>query len=198
VHCYQWLPDDHPYYQTCPIHHPCQRSVWSSWTICCQSNTLKKKIIVEHVMDSGIFVFYHPKHITGSTFEPSIRTYSGLIYFCRCKPLYKSGAKLSQRSILGPLPFHMNTNNLPPNINSVATPVHYADTRKTMNEPDVGYRALLSNHTFHQQHKFCNCTTLIGIFWMWHTVLQITLGLAFYDVQHVSLWPVNFITIIWR
>jgi len=86
-------------------------------------------------------VSFHPKHIIGSTFQPSVRTYSGLIYFCRCKPLYKSGAQLSQRSILGPLPFHVNTNHLPPNINSVATPVHNADTRITMTEPAVGYRA---------------------------------------------------------
>jgi hypothetical protein len=41
-------------------------------------------------------VFCNPKHIIGSTFQPSIRTYSGLTYFCRCKPLYKSGAKLSK------------------------------------------------------------------------------------------------------
>jgi len=47
----------------------------------------------------------------------------------------------------------MNTNNLPPNINSVATPAHHADTRITMTEPNVGYHAYLSNHTFHHQRK---------------------------------------------
>jgi len=139
--CYQWIPDDHPCHQTCHIHHPCQRSVWSSWTICCQSNTLKKNYSWAHHGFWYICVFCHPKHIIGSTYQPSIRTYSGVIYFCTCKPLYKSGAKLSQGSILGPLPFHMYTNNLPPNINSAATPVHHADTRITMTEPDVGYHA---------------------------------------------------------
>jgi hypothetical protein len=131
MNCYQWVLEDHPYHQTCPIHHPCQRSVWSSWTICCQSNTLKKIHIYSWACQGFWYscVFCHPKHIIGSTFQPSIRTYSGLIYFCRCKPLYKSEAKLSQRSILGPLLFHMNTFNLPTNINSVATPVHHADTR---------------------------------------------------------------------
>jgi hypothetical protein len=33
---------------------------------------------------------------------------------------------------------------------------------------------------------------------MWRTVLQIILGPAFYDVQHVYLWPVNLVTIICR
>lgn len=66
---------------------------------------------------------------------------------------YKSTAKLSQGSILGPLCFHSDTNHLSPNINSGATSVHHADTRITINEPHVGYLAELSNRTFHHEHK---------------------------------------------